>query len=351
LGPIAQLSDPLLDKPLLAALAGRKHGLVPIWLMRQAGRYLPEYRALRRKTPNFLDLCLTPELAVEATLQPIRRYAMDAAIVFSDILLVPRALGQDVAFDDGKGPLLAPLGGPAGAALLRMELVDEALQPVYATLRMLRRELPPGVALIGFAGAPWTLASYMVEGGASKDFATVKAWAYGDPASFERLIDLLTAAVARHLIAQIEAGAEVVQIFDSWAGVLAEPELRRWSVAPVAEIARRVKAAHADVPILAFPRGAGAMYAEYRGMDGLSLDHTVPLGWAAQALEPNTALQGNLDPAALLVGGGPMRREAERILGALADRRFVFNLGHGVLPNTPPEHVAQLVETVRGWRP
>ncbi len=338
--------------PLLAALRGQGSLPAPIWLMRQAGRYLPEYRALRKEAGSFLDLCLNPALAAEATLQPIRRFHLDAAIIFSDILLIPRALGQAVTVDDATGPRLQPFGEAFPTMTPPAEMDGDSLDPVYRALKLVKAKLPDGVGLIGFAGAPWTLACYMIEGGGSKDYAKARAFAYGNPDAFERLIGRLTTAVADHSIAQVAAGANVVQIFDSWAGVLPAPALRRWSVEPIRAIARRVKAAAGGVPVIVFPRGAGVLYRDYLDTaDALSLDTAIPVDWAAAELQGKVAVQGNLDPAALVAGGETMRAEARRILGALGRGRFVFNLGHGVLPETPPEHVAELVELVRAWRP
>ena len=339
------------EKPFLRALKGETCDRPPIWLMRQAGRYLPEYRKTRGQADGFLDLCFTPELAVEVTLQPIRRYAFDAAILFSDILVVPHALGQKVWFEEGVGPRLDALAGNDDLSKLSAEPLRDRLSPVFETLRRLRVALPDQVALIGFAGAPWTVASYMLEGGSSKDFAAAKTWAYGNTAGFQRLIDLLVAATADYLIAQVEAGAEALQLFDSWAGVLPEAELRRWCLEPAAEIVRRVKAVHPAVPIVLFPRGAGLLYRDFAataGADALSLDSAMPLSWARDNLQGAVALQGNLDPLALVVGGQAMREAVARILDRLGGGPFVFNLGHGIVPQTPPDHVAALVEQVRG---
>lgn len=340
-------------KLFLRALAGETLPRPPFWLMRQAGRYLPEYRALRARAPSFLDFCYTPELAIEATLQPLRRYAMDAAILFSDILVIPDALGQKVGFREGVGPVLEPLRGAADLAGLSADGLRERLAPVYATVRGLRGALPEGTALIGFAGAPWTVATYMVEGGTSRNHAQVRSWAYRDPEGFGRLIGLLTDATVEHLSAQIEAGAEAVQLFDSWAGVLPESAMRRWCLEPAAAIAGRLRARHPDVPVIAFPRGVGAGYAAFAeagAFAGLSLDTSVPPGWAAAELQPRLAVQGNLDPILLVAGGAAMAAEVRRILETLARGPFVFNLGHGVVPETPPEHVAALAELIRGWR-
>jgi len=321
--------------------------------MRQAGRYLPEYRELRRQSRDFLHFCLTPDLAVEATLQPIRRYALDAAILFSDILVVPHGLGQRVWFEEGVGPLLEPVAGADELARFDLARMLETLAPVYETVRRLRRELPADRTLIGFSGAPWTLASYMIEGASSRDFGKAKLWAYGRPDAFQKLIDLLVEAVVRHLEAQIEAGAEVVQLFDSWAGALDHTAMQRWSLAPLQAIAGRLKRTAPDVPIILFPRGIGGSYRDFTDAgfaDALSLDQGIDVAWARDTLQPRTVLQGNLDPRWLVVGGAGMREAAERVLEAFSAKGFVFNLGHGVFPETPPEHVGELVEIVHGWR-
>jgi uroporphyrinogen decarboxylase len=320
--------------------------------MRQAGRYLPEYRAVREKASGFLDMCLTPELAAEVTLQPLRRFPLDAAIIFSDILVIPHALGQKVTFEEGRGPVLEPLRTADDLGRLSALRVAEILAPVEAALRRVAGMLPEGAALIGFAGAPWTIASYMIEGGSSRDFTEVKRWAEGDPASFRRLIELLVEVTSEHLVRQVDAGAEALQIFDSWASALVERGLEEWALAPTTEIVRRVKAARPDVPIIVFPRGVGTQYAIYpeSGCDALSLDPVVPLDWARRELQPRVALQGNLDPMLLVAGGEAMHEEATRILATLAGGPFVFNLGHGIVPQTPVEHVAELCALVHGWR-
>ncbi len=341
------------EKPVIAALKRRAGAQVPIWLMRQAGRYLPEYRAVRAQANSFLELCFTPELAVEVTLQPIRRFPLDAAIIFSDILVIPHALGQTVKFEDGQGPRLDPIRSGGDVRKLSLDRLTTTLAPVATAIAAVRRELPEGVALFGFAGAPWTVASYMVEGAGGSDFAIAKAWAYREPESFGLLIELLVDATTAYLLQQIEAGAEILQIFDSWAGALSPAALERWALQPTAEIVRRVKAKRPDVPIVVFPRGIGASYARYAaecGCDGLSLDTTVAPEWAAAALQPSMTVQGNLDPLALVAGGGAMREEAMRILERLGAGPFIFNLGHGILPQTPPEHVAALCELVHGWK-
>lgn len=340
------------DKPLLRALTGQSVDHPPIWLMRQAGRYLPEYKAIRKRVGGILELCYTPELATEVTLQPVERFGVDAAILFSDILVVPHGLGQDVAFHEGEGPVLTAIRDEADLTVLSTARLKDHLAPVYEAVRQIRAQLPTSVALIGFAGAPWTVATYMVEGGTSRDFATVKHWAFSAPAAFGRLIDLLIDATAAHLIAQVDAGAEVVQLFDTWASALPPPALARWSIAPTREIVRRLRAQHPTVPIIGFPRGIGVSYPSYieeTGVDAVGLDAGVPLAWAAETLQTRVAVQGNLDPILLLSGGAAMRTATQEILSALGGGRFVFNLGHGVVPSTPPEHVGELVDLVHAF--
>ncbi len=337
-------------KPLLSVLSGKKTTRPPFWLMRQAGRYLPEYRELRGTAKNFLDFCYRPELAVEATLQPIKRYGMDAAIVFSDILVVPDALGVGVTFETGRGPIVEPVRGPDQIPKFDGERTEAHLAPVYETLSQVRAALDDQTALIGFAGAPWTIATYMVEGGSSRDFAATKRWAYADPDQFGALIDVLVHSISHHLICQARAGAEVVQIFDSWAGVLPAPMFQRWCVEPVAAIVRAVKAAHLDLPIIGFPRGAGAAYQGYAaatGVDAVGLDTTVPTQWAASHIQTDTVVQGNLDPIMLVAGGDAMNREIDRIVADLSGGGHIFNLGHGVVPETPPAHVEALTQRLR----
>jgi uroporphyrinogen decarboxylase len=338
-------------KLLLRALAGESLKRPPFWLMRQAGRYLPEYREIRGKSANFLDFCYSPSLAAEATLQPVKRFATDGAIVFSDILVIPDALGQKVEFIAGRGPVLEPLG-QASEIDLDLDGLREFLSPVYKTLSKVRAELAEEVALIGFAGAPWTLACYMVEGGPSPDFATLRAWIYERREETQDLIDLLVEAVSAHLIAQVEAGADVLQLFDSWAGILPEREFDRWSITPTAKIVGKVKEACPGVPIIGFPNRSGFLYKDYAartGVDAVSIDASVPLDWAARELQGRCAVQGNLDPHLLLAGGEALSQEVERILSVLGGGRFIFNLGHGVLPKTPPAHVATVADLVRAW--
>jgi uroporphyrinogen decarboxylase len=337
----------------LATLSGVSQAPPPIWLMRQAGRYLPEYRAVRAATSSFLELCYTPDKAVEVTLQPIRRFGLDAAIIFSDILVVPDALGQKVWYVDGEGPRLEALDDPAKFGRLSRARLTEHLAPVYQALSLARAELPANKALLGFAGAPFTLACYMIEGSGSRDFAKVKGWAYSHPDSFGLLIDLLVDAIADHLANQVEAGADAVQLFDSWAGILPEEQLFRWSLEPMVRVAQALRAKYANVPIIAFPRGVGPaalMYRRPEVFSALSIDTAIGAHWAAKELQPHICVQGNLDPLMLVAGGKAMQHEALRILDKLGRGRFIFNLGHGVLPQTPPEHVGELVEIVRGWK-
>jgi uroporphyrinogen decarboxylase len=330
-------------KRLLEALAGTVLEQPAWWLMRQAGRYLPEYRSLRAQAGDFLTLCLTPKLAAEATLQPIRRYGMDAAILFSDILLVPRALGRRVSFAED-GPHLERLPERGGIAVLR-EVDEQLLAPVAEAVWQVRARLPDETALIGFAGAPWTVATYMVEGGASRDFYLVKGWAYRDPAGFAALIGKITEATIVFLSLQIEAGVEAIQLFDSWAGVLSEAEFERWVIRPTQQIVTALRQRFSETPIIGFPRGSGCLYERYAietGVTALSIDTSVPLGFARERLQSRMAVQGNLDPVALLVGGDALRAGAAALTRTLGRGPFIFNLGHGVLPETPPEHVALL---------
>jgi len=327
-------------KPLLRALAGETLDRPPWWLMRQAGRYLPEYRAVRAKAGDFITLCLNPALAAEVTLQPVRRFGMDAAILFSDILLVPKALGQRLSFEND-GPRLEPVSDIAALGTADMAM----LAPVGEAARRVRASLPDQAALIGFAGAPWTVATYMVEGGASRDFHRVKAWAYRDPSGFAELVERISAVTLDFLALQIEAGAEVVQLFDSWAGALSPAGFERWVVSPTKRLVTALKTRFPWVPVIGFPRGAGLSYERYAletGVDAVSLDTAVPLGVARDRLQSRLAVQGNLDPVVLLVGGEPMRREVTVLRQTLGGGPYVFNLGHGILPETPPEHVAEL---------
>ena len=321
--------------------------------MRQAGRYLPEYRALRAQAKGFFDFCFSPDLAFEATLQPVRRYDLDAAILFSDILVVPYGLGQKVWFEEGVGPLLEPIADADELKRFEIKRMIDRLQPVYETVKRLKAAMPPEISLIGFAGAPWTLASYMVEGGSSRDYAKAKLWAYGRPESFRKLIDLLVDAVTAHLEAQVKAGAEVLQIFDSWAGALDHAAMRQWSLEPIGRIVARLKQSAPDVPVIVFPRGIGPGYRDFAEAGighAIGIDQGIDPAWARDVLQRKTTVQGNLDPRWLVVGGAGMRDAVLRILDALGAGPLVFNLGHGVVPETPPEHVAELVSLIRAPR-
>jgi uroporphyrinogen decarboxylase len=321
--------------------------------MRQAGRYLPEYRKIRSQVGGFLELCYTPELAAEVTLQPIRRFGFDAAILFSDILVVPHGLGQTVEFRENEGPVLKPVRSKSELSALSAEALLDRLAPIYETVRRVKSDLSGETALIGFAGAPWTVATYMVEGGSSRDFSHVKGWALRAPKEFAQLIDLLVDATVDHLVAQADAGADVIQIFDTWAGIVPASLFAELCLEPVRTIAQKFKEKHPDVPIIAFPRGVGNQYSRFvriREIDALSIDSAIPPAWAKRELQISVAVQGNLDPIALLEGGTTMRTEAARILEEMSLGPFIFNLGHGVVPATPPEHVADLVEFVRSWR-
>jgi uroporphyrinogen decarboxylase len=335
---------------LLRVFAGEALSPPPLWLMRQAGRYLPEYREVRARAGGFLELCYTPELAADVTLQPIRRYGFDAAILFSDILVVPDALGQPVAFVEGEGPRLEAVRSSADLAGLRLEATRPKFARVCETVAKVRQELPDDTALFGFCGAPWTVATYMAQGQGSPDQAAARAWAYSDPAGFQRLIDLLVDASVEYLSGQVAAGADVLQIFDSWAGSLADDQFEQWVVAPTQALVERVKARHPLVPIIGFPRGAGlqaAAYAAKTGVDGVSCDTAMPLDFIGRELSGRTVVQGNLDPLLLVAGGEALERRVTQILRALAGKPFIFNLGHGIVPATPPENVARLVSLVR----
>ncbi len=338
-------------KPFLAALAGERQARPPVWLMRQAGRYLPEYREMRARAASFLDFCYTPAFAVEATLQPIRRFGFDAAILFSDILVIPDALGQSVTFETGEGPRLDPIGDAEGFKRLRPEPDWTKLAPAFETLDRLKTALPGDVALIGFCGAPWTVASYMIAGRGTPDQAPARLFAYREPVLFAALIDRLVDASAEYLLRQIAAGAEAVQIFDSWAGVLPPAEFERWCLAPVEALIAKVKARAPGTPVIAFPRGAATQLSKFAGLDGIAaigLDTAVEPAAAVAALPGPVALQGNLDPLALIAGGAALDQGVDRVLAGFADRAHIFNLGHGILPETPIAHVERMLKRVRG---
>jgi uroporphyrinogen decarboxylase len=335
---------------LLSVLDGEVQTPPPIWLMRQAGRYLPEYRASRVKSGSFWTMCMTPELAAEVTLQPIHRFDFDAAILFSDILVVPFALGRDVKFDDGEGPSLAPVDSVDGLELDSV-LWAKKLEPVYEALRLVRSKLDAKTALLGFAGAPWTLATYMAEGKGSSDQRAAKLWGYREPDSFSALLDILGDCVATHLIRQIEAGADAVQIFDSWASGLPASVFENWVVAPTKRVVEKVRAVHPKARIIGFPRAATLQgyerYSAVTGVDAVSIDTAAPISWAVDKLGKSVAVQGNLDPLVLLTGGRALAEAVDGLLAATRGTRFIFNLGHGVVPEIPVEHVAELVARVR----
>jgi uroporphyrinogen decarboxylase len=318
--------------------------------MRQAGRYLPEYRRIRQEAESFLSLCFSPRLAAEVTLQPIRRFAFDAAIVFSDILVVPHALGQRVRFEVGEGPRLDALSEPGALQRLRLAIDDAALAPVYETIAQVKSQLPPAVALVGFCGAPWTVATYMIAGRGTADQLPARLFAYQHPRAFAELIERLVDASSAYLVGQFEAGADVVQIFDTWAGILPDEEFRKWCTEPVARIVATVRSRIPEARIIGFPRGAGTRLERYLAavpVDAIGLDWMVDLSFAREHLQKQRPIQGNLDPLALLAGGDTLDRAVDAILGAFAEGPFIFNLGHGVLPDTPVAHVEQLVACVR----
>lgn len=336
-------------KPLMRVLRGERPARPPLWLMRQAGRYLPEYRALRAEKGGFLDLCYDSDCAAEVTLQPIRRFGFDGAILFSDILVIPHALGQDLWFEAGEGPRLAP--PLAGADLSALTPDPSRLAPVIGTVKRVKAALDPQTTFLGFAGSPWTVATYMVAGMGSKDHAAARRMAYQSPAKVGAIVAAIEMATVDYLAAQIEAGVDAVQLFDSWAGSLSPQQFNEWVIAPNARIVKALKARHPDTPIIGFPKGAGAKLVDYAvgtGVDALGLDETIDPIWAARELPAHLPLQGNLDPLALIAGGETLDRAVDHILDALSGRPHIFNLGHGILPDTPIEHVERLVARVRG---
>ena len=335
----------------MRALEGEALTPPPWWLMRQAGRYLPEYRSIRARARDFIEMCLTPALAAELTLQPVRRYRMDGAILFSDILLLPYAFGQALAFREGEGPILERIENHAGIDRLKPGQFMSHLEPVFDAVRRVAEALDTRTTLIGFAGSPWTVATYMVEGGTSKDFRRVKSWAYRDASGFGTLIDLLVEGTVDFLAAQMAAGAEVVQLFDSWAGILSEPAFERWVIEPTRRIVAALKRRFPDHPIIGFPRGAGLLYERYiteTGVDGVGLDAMVPAGYTRSRLQQLATVQGNLDPVLLIAGGAALESAVKELCRTLGGGPFVFNLGHGVLPETPPENVAALARLLAG---
>lgn len=335
-------------RPLLAVLRGERRDPPPVWLMRQAGRYLPEYRALRAQKGGFLELAYDSESAAEITLQPIRRFGFDGAILFSDILVIPHALGQDLRFEAGEGPRLSPT--LVDHALDSLVAVPGRLDPIYGTIRKVRESLPAQTTFLGFAGSPWTVATYMVAGQGSKEQAETRRMAYRDPQAFGAIIAALVDATADYLSKQIEAGVDAVQLFDSWSGSLAPREFERWVIAPTVELVKRLHARHPQVPVIGFPKGAGGKlpaYARETGVDAIGLDETVDPVWADANLPDGLPVQGNLDPLALIAGGAPLDAAIDAIRGAFPARPHVFNLGHGILLDTPIAHVEQLLARIR----
>lgn len=346
------------EKLFLKALQKKPVPRIPVWFMRQAGRYLPEYRALRATKKGFLDMAYDPAAACEITLQPIRRFHMDAAILFSDILVIPHALGQNLDFVAGEGPKLDALSSAADLARLSLKNIHTVLDPVYEAVSRIAKNLDiegySDVALIGFAGSPWTVATYMIEGGSSKDFMDTKVFAYADPQGFSALIDLLVEATSAYLIRQIDAGAQAVQLFDSWASALDAAQFRRWVIEPTTRIVNTIRAVHPDIPVIGFPKGAGTHYPAYAretGVTALGLDSALDPAWAAQELQSLLPVQGNLDPACLKAGGPALEGAIDSILRSLGHAPFVFNLGHGINKDTPIAHVEAALKKIRSYTP
>jgi len=338
------------DRRFMLPFAGRRVNPPPIWLMRQAGRYLPEYRKVRAEAGSFLDLCYKPRLAAEVSLQPVRRYGFDAAILFSDILVVPDALGQGVRFVEGEGPRLDPIRSSEDLTRLALAKTHDKFALVSETVERLRRDLPRDTALIGFCGAPWTVAVYVAEGRGSGDQRAARSWAYRDPEGFGKLIELLTDASIEYLSGQARAGADALQIFDSWAGSLPDDEFERWVIGPTRRIVDVIRKRHSGLPIIGFPRGAGAVlhrYIEATGVDGVSCDTACPLAVMQRIARGETVVQGNLDPMLLVRGGEALDRRVDDICEVMHGLPFVFNLGHGIVPETPPENVTRLVKCLR----
>lgn len=343
----------MVNKPFIQTLNGKNQARPPFWFMRQAGRYLPEYREIRKNADGFLDMVYSPNRAIEVTMQPLRRYNMDAAILFSDILVIPHALGINVDFVAGEGPKLTPLKSEKDIPQINDNHFNSTLEPIYKIVSGLKQKLIDEnfhkTALIGFAGSPWTVACYMVEGSGSKDFQKARYWAYNNPNEFQKLIDILIDATSRYLIEQINHGAKAIQLFDSWSGLLDERGFHDWCIAPTAAIVKQIKAVHPHIPIIGFPRGAGdfyEIYARQTNITALSLDQNISLEHA-QRLQKICPVQGNLDPVRLLIGGTQMDNQAKKIISVLGEGPFIFNLGHGVIKETPPEHLNRLTEIIR----
>jgi uroporphyrinogen decarboxylase len=344
------VTAPSVHKPLCDVLDGKRQAVPPVWMMRQAGRYLPEYRALREKGGSFLKLCFTPEWAAEVTLQPVRRFGFDAAILFSDILVIPHALGRALRFVEGEGPRLDPLMNGAAVARLPRQADGKKLAPVYETVRQVKAQLPPQTTLIGFCGAPWTVATYMIAGQGTPDQAPARLFAYREPEAFATLIDILIESSVDYLAAQLESGADAVQIFDTWAGVLPPDQFDRWCIQPTRQIVDRLRAKIPGAKIIGFPRGAGLMaraYADMTRITAIGLDWTMDLKFARESLQPRLPVQGNLDPLLLRAGGAALDRGVSAIMEELAGGPFIFNLGHGILPDTPVAHVERMLARVR----
>lgn len=340
------------QKKLLKALAGETQKTPPVWVMRQAGRYLPEYRATRATAGGFLDLCYNPDFATEVTLQPIKRFGFDAAILFADILLVPQALGMKLWFETGEGPKLEPVSSMAEIKNLKpAEEIHEVLSPIYETVKRLSEELPAETTLIGFAGAPWTVATYMVAGRGTPDQGPARRLMYQDPAAFQALIDLVTESTIEYLARQVDAGAEVVKLFDSWAGALGGSTLEQYALKPAVKIATELKRRYPALKFIGFPRGVGGGYEKFANtgvFDGLALDTSVPAEWARDNLQNKVTVQGNLDPMMMVTGGDMLVSETRRLLDILGDGPYIFNLGHGITPDGKPENVEKLLNTIRG---
>jgi uroporphyrinogen decarboxylase len=339
------------NKPLIDVLSGGSRKPPPVWLMRQAGRYLPEYRAVREKAGSFLDLVYNSELATEVTLQPVQRFGFDAAILFSDILVVPHALGQHVRFAEGEGPLLDPITDRTDFERLTSNIDHTVLAPVYETVRRVKGALPPTTALLGFCGAPWTVATYMIAGRGTPDQAPARMFAYRDAAAFDVLMDVLVEASASYLVRQLQAGADAVQIFDTWAGVLPPEQFARWCIAPTKRIVAMVRLQVPGAKIIGFPRGAGSQLPRYvaeTGVDAAGLDWMIDRAFARERVQSQVPVQGNLDPLVLLAGGVALDRAVDAIMETFVGGPFIFNLGHGILPETPIAHVEQMIKRVRG---
>ncbi len=344
------MADIKTGKPILDVLDGRTATRTPIWLMRQAGRYLPEYRATRAQARDFLDLCYSPDLATEVTLQPLRRYDLDAAILFADILLIPQALGQNLKFVEGEGPRLEPVKDATDLDRLRLDGCADHLAPVMETVRRLSQALPAHVALIGFAGAPWTVATYMVAGQGTDDQGPARMMAYRQPELFGKLIDLLVQATADYLLAQVKAGAEIIQIFDTWAGSLPQAEFDKWVIAPTRKLVALLRQGAPGIPVIGFARGAGmghGIYAKTTGVDAISVETQMAPSAMADLAGQGIAVQGNIDPLALVAGGPCLDHAVDELLGAMKGHRHILNLGHGIVPQTSPDHVSQLIDRAR----